>query len=114
MWRTRLITTPANTDTIVVVIRVLQANDAPMISGAATIEHVEGGTALDTDLGTADIQLAMYDATDADPTNTTLTFSLSGDGHGPVQAQGHHCRREYRDPHSRRHHQEGPGVQGQA
>ena len=71
--------TPPNTDTIPVVIRVLQANDAPMISGAATIEHVEGGTALDTNLGTAAVDVAMYDATDADPTNTTLTFSLSGE-----------------------------------
>ena len=70
--------TPLNTDAIPVVIRVLQTNDAPMIAGAATIEHVEGGTALDTDLGTADTQVAMYDATDEDPTNTTLTFSLSG------------------------------------
>ena len=73
---------PANTADIPVVIRVLQANDDPTISGAATIEHVEGGTALDTNLGNDDLVLATdvatYDATDEDPTNTTLTFSLSG------------------------------------
>ena len=72
-------TTPRrNTASITVIIRILQTNDEPTISGDSTIEHVEGGTALDTDLGTDDTQVAMYDATDTDPTDTTLTFSLSG------------------------------------
>ena len=35
---------------ITVIVRVLQTNDAPEIDGASTIEHVEGETALDTDL----------------------------------------------------------------
>ena len=73
---------PVNTDTITVIVRVLQTNDAPAIEGASTIEHVEGETALDTDLSNATLDLntdvAQYDATDEDPTDTTLTFSLAG------------------------------------
>ena len=65
------------TDAITVIIRVLQTNDAPVISGAATIEHVEGETALDTDLSNAAVNVAAYDATDEDPTDTTLEFSLA-------------------------------------
>ena len=65
--------------TTTVIIRVLQTNDNPTIEGASTIEHVEGETALDTDLGdAADADVATYDATDEDPTDTTLTFSLAG------------------------------------
>ena len=60
------------------IVRVLQTNDAPVIEGASTIEHVEGETALDTDLSTAAVNVATYDATDEDPTDTTLTFSLDG------------------------------------
>ena len=74
--------TPTNTAEITVIIRVLQTNDEPEIAGASTIEHVEGGTALDTDLSNGDspptADVARYDATDEDPTDTTLEFSLEG------------------------------------
>ena len=66
------------TDAITVIIRVLQTNDGPAIMGASTIEHVEGETALDTNLGNTDVDVATYDATDEDPTDTTLEFSLEG------------------------------------
>ena len=69
---------PPNAATITVIIRVLQTNDEPEIEGASTIEHVEGETALDTDLSTAATDVAAYDATDDDPTDTTLEFSLDG------------------------------------
>ena len=49
--------TPDNTAMITVIVRVLQTNDAPAIDGASTIEHVEGETALDTDLSNATLAL---------------------------------------------------------
>ena len=49
--------TPVNTAMITVIVRVLQTNDAPAIDGASTIEHVEGETALDTDLSNATLAL---------------------------------------------------------
>ena len=83
--------------TITVIVRVLQTNDEPEIDGASTIEHVEGGTALGTDLSDADTpptnDVARYDATDEDPTDTTLDLLTGRGGQGSVQAQGYHSRR---------------------
>ena len=39
-----------NTDSIIVTIEVLELDEKPTISGASTIEHVEGTTVLDLDL----------------------------------------------------------------
>ena len=69
-----------NQDSITVTIRVLQVDESPTITGEATIEHVEGTTALDTDLSapgiTAETDDARYTATD--PEGGTITFSLGG------------------------------------
>ena len=82
-----------NTDSIVVTIEVLELDEKPRITGASTIEHVEGTTVLDLDLtdngldsvtnnlpadGTPDgtPEPAVYVATD--PEGGTVTFSLGG------------------------------------
>ena len=80
-----------NTTSIIVTIEVLELDEKPTISGASTIEHVEGTTALDTNLGNnnldpitnnldptnlPDADPAVYMA--ADPEGGTITFSLGG------------------------------------
>ena len=88
-----------NTTSIIVTIEVLELDEKPTISGASTIEHVEGTTALDTNLGNnnldpitnnldptnlPDADPAVYMA--ADPEGGTITFLPGRGGQGPVQA----------------------------
>ena len=65
-------------DTIIVTISVTNVDEPPSVTGAKTIEHVEGGTVLDTNLATEDdAEPATYTAMDVDA-DTALAFSLSG------------------------------------
>ena len=60
---------------------VTDVNEAPSVSGAASIDHAENGTVLDTDAETANVQAATYTATDADADDDAandLKWSLSG------------------------------------
>ena len=66
--------------TSLVTITVTDVNEAPMVTGAATIDHVEGTTALQDDSGTTEVE-GRYAATDADTTAdpvASLKWSLSG------------------------------------
>ena len=67
-------------DSAEVTITVTDVNEAPMLTGAATIDHVEGATALEDDSGTNVVE-GQYAATDADRTAdpvASLKWSLSG------------------------------------
>ena len=90
----------ANTANIIVTIEVLELDEKPTISGASTIEHVEGTTVLDIDHSNNNLDditnnvdpdnlpvanAAVYMA--SDPEGGTITFSLGGGGQGPVQAR---------------------------
>ena len=70
-------------DDITVTITVEDINEAPTVSGAASIEHPEGGTVLDTDL-TNGADAATYDETDPD-TGATATWSVSGSDRGKFE-----------------------------
>ena len=64
-----------------VTITVTDVNEAPTVSGAASIDHAENGTELDIDAEAANAQAADYTATDeddADNAGTGLTWRLSG------------------------------------
>ena len=64
-----------------VTITVTDVNEAPSVSGAASIDHAENGTELDIDAEAANAQAADYTATDeddADNAGTGLTWRLSG------------------------------------
>ena len=80
-----------NTASIIVTIEVLELDEKPTISGASTIEHVEGTTVLDIDLSNNQLNpitnnvdpdnppganAAVYMA--SDPEGGTITFSLGG------------------------------------
>ena len=72
---------PATSDSAVVTITVNDVNEAPMVTGAATIDHVEGATALQDDTETLDVVEGVYAATDTDLTAdpvASLKWSLSG------------------------------------
>ena len=49
-----------------VTITVTDVNEAPSVMGAASIDHAENGTELDTDAETDDVEAAIYTATDVD------------------------------------------------
>ena len=70
------------TDTSEVTITVTDVNEAPSVSGAASIDHAENGMVLDIDAETDNVvQPAVYTATDedgADDAGTGLTWRLSG------------------------------------
>ena len=81
----------ANTANIIVTIEVLELDEKPTISGASTIEHVEGTTVLDIDHSNNNLDditnnvdpdnlpvanAAVYMA--SDPEGGTITFSLGG------------------------------------
>ena len=55
-------------------------NEDPSVMGAASIDHAENGTELDTDAETANVQAATYTATDADVDDVPadLKWTLSG------------------------------------
>ena len=64
-----------------VIIMVTDVNEAPSVSGAASIDHAENGTVLDIDAETANVQTATYTATDADAVDDAandLKWLLSG------------------------------------
>ena len=67
-------------DVITVTITVEDVNEAPTVSGAASIEHPEGGTAL-TDGNDGP---AMYDETDPD-TGSSAMWSVSGADRGKFE-----------------------------
>ena len=65
----------------VVTITVTDVNEDPTVMGAASIDHEENGTELDTNAETNDVQAAGYTATDEDGDDdaaTGLTWTLSG------------------------------------
>ncbi len=66
--------------TSVVTITVTDVNEAPSVMGAASIDHAENGTELDTDAEVDDVQAAIYIATDvdADDEAADLKWTLSG------------------------------------
>ena len=64
-------------DDITVTITVEDINEAPTVSGAASIEPPEGGTVLDIDLADGGADPATYNETDPD-TGSTATWSVSG------------------------------------
>ena len=68
------------TATSVVTITVTDVNEAPSVSGAASIDHAENGTVLDIDAETGNVQAADYTATDEDVDDdpAELTWLLSG------------------------------------
>ena len=70
-------------DVITVTITVEDVNEPPTVSGAASIEHPEGGTVLDTDL-TNGADAATYDETDPDD-GATATWSVSGADRGKFE-----------------------------
>ena len=70
-------------DDVVVTITVEDVNEAPTVSGAASIEHPEGGTVLATDL-TNGADAATYDETDLDD-GATATWSVSGADRGKFE-----------------------------
>ena len=63
-----------------VTITVTDVNEDPSVMGAASIDHAENGTELDTDAETANVQAATYTATDADVDDVPadLKWTLSG------------------------------------
>ena len=68
-------------DTSLVTITVTDVNEDPTVSGAASIDHAENGTALDINAETNGVQGALYTATDEDEddaADTGLTWLLSG------------------------------------
>ena len=68
-------------DTSAVTITVTDVNEAPSVSGAASIDHEENGTELDVDASNNDPDAAEYTATDEDRDDdaaTGLTWLLSG------------------------------------
>ena len=70
-----------SSDSAPVTITVTDVNEDPMFTaGATSIDHVEGGTELDTDAGTLGVQPAEYTITDEDTADdaTDLKWSLSG------------------------------------
>ena len=72
-------------DEITVTITVEDVNEPPTVSsGAASIEHPEGGTVLDTDLDSGSADPAMYDETDPD-TDSTVMWSVAGADRGKFE-----------------------------
>ena len=71
-------------DEIDVTITVEDVNEAPTVSGAASIEHPEGGTVLDIDLTDGNVNPAEYDETDPD-TASTAAWSVSGADRGKFE-----------------------------
>ena len=69
-----------DTDMSVVTILVTDVNEDPMVAGAASIDHVEGDTELDTDAATVNVEAATYTVTDADDVDDAndLAWSLTG------------------------------------
>ena len=67
-------------DMSVVTITVTDVNEAPSVSGAASIDHAENGTVLDIDAEAGDVQAAIYIATDIDASDDAadLKWTLSG------------------------------------
>ena len=68
-------------DSANVIITVTDVNEDPSVSGAASIDHAENGTELDTNAETTGVQTAVYAATDEDGDDnaaTGLTWLLSG------------------------------------
>ena len=94
---------PDNCDEITMTIEVLELDESPTISGASTIEHVEGATVLDLDLIDNDLDLVTNNfpsiggTTDSDPEPAVYTATDPGGRHhhilpgrggqGPVQAR---------------------------
>ena len=69
------------TATSVVTITVTDVNEDPTVMGAASVDHAENGTELDIDAETANVQAAVYTATDEDGDDdaaTGLTWVLRG------------------------------------
>ncbi len=67
--------------TSVVTITVTDVNEDPTVMGAASVDHAENGTELDIDAETANVQAAVYTATDEDGDDdaaTGLTWVLRG------------------------------------
>ena len=65
-----------------VTITVTDVNEAPMVTGTASIDHAENGTELDINAETSVVQAATYTATDADDVDDVddaadLRWSLS-------------------------------------
>ena len=75
-------TDPFGAEAIVTVaISVTDVNEAPMVTGASSIDHAENGIALDIDAETDVVDAAVYEASDADMIANqpeSLTWSLSG------------------------------------
>ena len=71
-------------DDITVTITVEDINEAPTVSGAASIEHPEGGTVLDIDLADGGADPATYNEKDPD-TGSTATWSVSGADRGKFE-----------------------------
>ena len=70
-------------DSANVTITVTDVNEDPTVSGAASIDHAENGTVLDTDAEPDGEEAAVYTATDEDAdddaeTDTGLKWTLSG------------------------------------
>ena len=63
-----------------VTITVTDVNEAPMVEGAASIDHAESGTELDTDADTDGVEAANYTVSDPDEddTQTELEVTLRG------------------------------------
>ena len=64
-------------DDITVNITVEDVNEPPTVSGAASIEHPENETVLDTDLTDNNVDRAEYEGTDPD-SDSTVAWSVSG------------------------------------
>ena len=66
--------------TATVIIMVTEVNEAPSVSGAASIDHAENSTVLDINAADNGVQAAEFTATDADVVDVAadLDWSLSG------------------------------------
>ena len=73
-----------------VTITVTDVNEAPMVTGTASIDHAENGTVLDINAETNGVQAATYTATDADDADDAadLRWSLSGADAGKFELDG--------------------------
>ena len=77
-----------------VTITVTDVNEAPTVMGAASIDHEENGTVLDTDAEMDGVDAAVYTATDEDDDDDAGYRSDVGVvGRGCQQVRYHHRRR---------------------
>ena len=89
-------------------------NEAPMVTGTASIDHAENGTELDINAETSVVQAATYTATDADDVDDAadLRWSVSGADAGKFDITGTGATRTLAFKEAETPDYESPGDSG--